>query len=93
MHAVLVTLRLDPNRMEAALQNLHGFAIPAITHGAGFVSGTWIRSADETRGHSLLLYEDKASAEVAAERAAAGPPPGAPIQFVSAEVFEVLAQA
>lgn len=92
MHAVLVTLELDPSRMDEALQNLHGFAIPAIKQGAGFVSGTWIRSADETSGHSVLLYEREEDAQAAKQRAAAGPPPGAPLRFVSAEVFEVLAQ-
>jgi len=93
MHALLVTLELDPARMEEALQVLHGFAIPTVRQGAGFVSGPWLRSADGRHGRSLLLYESREAAEAAAERAAQGPPPGAPIRFVSAEPFEVMAQA
>jgi hypothetical protein len=41
----------------------------------------------------LIIYEDQAAAEAAADRARQGPPPGAPTRFVSAEVFEVVAQA
>jgi hypothetical protein len=93
MYAVLVTLEIDATRMDEAMQVLNGFAIPTITKGAGYVSGTWMRSGDGTRGHSLHLYETEADASAAAERAAAGGPPGAPIRFVSADVFEVIAQS
>jgi hypothetical protein len=41
----------------------------------------------------VILLEDEDAANGLAERAAQGPPPGAPAKFVSAEVFEVLAQA
>lgn len=93
MYAVLVTLEIDPNRMDEAMQTLNGFAVPTISQGAGFVSGTWVRSADGRRGHSLLLYESQSAADAAAVRAAQGPPPGAAIRFLSAETYEVMAQA
>jgi hypothetical protein len=93
MHAVLVELAIDPDRWDDAVQLLKNFAVPTISQGEGFVSGTWIRAASGDRGHSLLLYETEANATAAAERAAEGPPPGAPTTFVSAEVFEVVAQA
>jgi hypothetical protein len=72
---------------------LKNFAVPMISSGEGFDSGTWFQSADGARGHSLLLYRDEDGARAAAERAAQGPPPGSPTTFVSAEVFEVVAQA
>jgi hypothetical protein len=93
MHAVLVTLNLDPARMDEALQFLNSFAIPTIRQGAGFVSGTWLRSPDGTHGHSVLLYDSQAAAEAAVARATQGPPVDAPVRFVSAESFEVIAQA
>jgi hypothetical protein len=59
----------------------------------GFVSGTWMRSEDRTRGQGLILCESEETAKAVAARAATGLPPGSPATFVSAEVFEVLAQA
>jgi hypothetical protein len=50
-----------------------------VKQAAGFVSGTWARSEDGTHGQSLLLFESQEAAKAAVERAAAGPPPGAPV--------------
>jgi hypothetical protein len=95
VHALLVELELkvDPARADEAIKFLRETVVPMISQGAGFVSGTWMRSEDGTRTRSLILYEDKEAAKAAAGRAAEGPPPGAPTRFVSAEVFEVMAQA
>ena len=93
MHALLVQLEIDRSRADEAIEFLHNVAVPMIRQGAGFVSGTWLRSLDGGATRSLILYEDEPAATAAAERASQGPPPGAPTQFVSAEVFEVMAQA
>lgn len=93
MHALLVTLDIDASRADDAMELLQRFVVPTIKSGEGFVSGTWVRSLDGTRGYSLHLYDSEAAAEAAADRAAQGPPPGAPTKFVSAEIFEVVAQA
>jgi len=93
MHALLVTLDIDASRADEAMELLKRFVVPTIKSGEGFVSGTWIRSCDGKRGHSLLLYESEGAAKAAADRAAEGPPAGAPTSFVSADVFEVVAHA
>jgi hypothetical protein len=93
MHALLVELEIDADRADEAIRFLTGVAVPMISQGPGFVSGTWMRSADGLHTRSLMLYEDQRSAETAEARARQGPPPGAPTTFVSAEVFEVMAQA
>jgi hypothetical protein len=93
MHALLVELEIDADRTDDALAFLHNAAVPMIKQGAGFVSGTWVLSLDGRHTRSLLLYEDEQAANAAADRARQGPPPGAPTRFVSAEVFEVMAQA
>ena len=93
MHAVIGTVEIDAGRADEAAQLLASFAVPNAQQAPGFVSGTWCRSADGTRGHSVVLFDSEATARAAAERAAQGPPPGAPVRFVSADVFEVLAQA
>jgi len=93
MYGLLVQLEIDGDRTEEAIGFLTGVAVPMISQGEGFVSGTWMRSSDGLHTRSLILYDDLASAEAAADRARQGPPPGAPTRFVSAEVFEVMAQA
>jgi hypothetical protein len=93
MYALLVSLEIDASRMPEVVQFLDGFAVPAISRGEGFVNGTWMRALDGASGRSILLYETREAAEAAAARASEGPPPGAPIRFGSAEVFEVLRQA
>jgi hypothetical protein len=41
-----------------------------IRQGAGFVSGTWMRSQDGRHTRSLILYENQEAAKAAATRAA-----------------------
>lgn len=93
MYALLVTLDIDASRSDDAIDLLKRFVVPTIKSGEGFASGTWIRSLDGKRGYSLHLFESDETVKAAAERAAQGPPAGAPTTFVSAEVFEVVAQA
>ena len=93
MHALLVELEIDTARSDEAIKFLKNVAVPMISQGEGFVSGTWLRSEDGAHTRSLMLYESEEAAKTAASRASEGPPPGAPTRFVSAEVFEVMAQA
>ena len=93
MYGLVVELEIAEAQGERAIEFLHNVALPMITQGAGFVSGTWMRSRDGHRTRSVIIYEDEQAAEAASERARQGPPPGAPTRFVSAEVFEVMAQA
>ena len=93
MYGVLVRLEIDATRADEAVKLLHEMAIPAIKSGAGFLSGTWMRSEAGDRTASVLIYVSEEDAVAAAGRAAEMPPPGGPATFVSAEVFEVMAQA
>ena len=94
MHGLLVQLEIDTAvPADEAIKFLREVAVPMISKAPGFVSGTWMRSKDGAHTRSLMLYETEEAADAAASRAAEGPPPGAPTKFVSAEVFEVMAQA
>jgi quinol monooxygenase YgiN len=93
MHAVVGRVALDPERADEARELLDTFTIPAVKQQPGFISGTWMRSLDATGGTSVLLVESEEAATALANRMAQGPPSGAPVRFVSADVFEVLAQA
>jgi hypothetical protein len=93
MYGLLVELEIDAAQAEQAIGFLREVAVPMIRQGPGFVSGTWMRSLDGARTRSLILYDDQQAANEAADRARQGPPTGAPTRYVSAEVFEVMAQA
>ncbi len=93
MYGVLVRLEIDTARADEAVRMLHEVAIPTIKAAEGFLSGTWMRSLDGARTASVIIFESEEHAVAAAERAAGMPPPGGPASFVSAEVFEVMAQA
>lgn len=93
MHAVIGRVDIDSTRTDEAVELLNTFTVPNAKQAPGFISGTWCRSADGTSGLSLLLFEDEEAAKAAAGRIAQGPPAGAPVRFVSADVLEVLAQA
>ena len=93
MHAVVVTVEIDTGRTDEAIRLLNTFTVPTVKQAPGFVSGTWVRSVDGAHGQSLILFESEDAANAGARRAAEGPPPGAPVRFLSADVFEVLARA
>ena len=93
MYAVFGRVEIDASRADEAAELLNSYTVPMVKQAPGFVGGTWARSTDGTHGQRLILFESEEAAKAAADRAATGPPPGAPVTFVSAEVFEVLAQA
>ena len=92
MHAVVGRVAIEPERANEARELLDNFTIPTVKEQPGFISGTWMRSLDAAGGTSVLLVESEAAAKAIADRMAQGPPAGSPVTFVSAEVFEVLAQ-
>ena len=93
MHAVVATVEIDTAHADKAQEMLHSTVVPDVKATPGFVSGTWARSEDGTRGHSLVLFENEETAKAALAQAKQGPPPGAPMKILYAEVYEVLAQA
>jgi hypothetical protein len=93
MHGVLVSVEIEAQRADEARELLHTFTVPMVKKAPGFISGTWMRSLDGTRGRGVILLDSEDAANALVSQVAQGPPEGAPVKFVSAEVFEVLAQA
>ena len=93
MHALLVTVEIERGQEDEATEALHGIVVPGAKAEPGFVSGTWARSTDGTKGHGFILFDSEEAARAGAAQASHGPPAGAPVRFVSAEVLEVMAQA
>jgi len=93
MHAVVGQVKIDRSREDEATKTLNEIVVPRAQQMAGFVGGTWCRALQDDRGISVLLFESEEEARAAAEQMRQGPPPGTPATFVSADVFEVVAQA
>jgi heme-degrading monooxygenase HmoA len=71
---------------------LNDQVVPGVKGMPGFVSGTWARSADGTKGHSVVIFETEDAAKAAMEQARATPPE-APVKMLYTEIYEVMAQA
>ncbi|HEV8575333.1 MAG TPA: antibiotic biosynthesis monooxygenase [Dehalococcoidia bacterium] len=93
MHAVVGQVKIDQSREDEARKTLGEIVVHTARAMPGFVGGTWCRALEDARGVSVLLFESEQAARAAAEQMREGPPPGTPATFVSADVFEVVAQA
>jgi hypothetical protein len=93
MHAVAGQVKIDTVREDEARKLLNDFVLPSAKSLAGFQGGYWARALDGDTGHSILLFDTEENARAAAAQVSEGPPPGAPVTFMSATVCEVLAQA
>ena len=93
MHAVVGQVKVDAGREDDARKLLDEFVVPSAKGLSGFQGGSWARELDGDSGHSLLLFDTEENARAGAARIAEGPPPGAPVTFVSVSVCEVVAQA
>ena len=94
MFAVLGEAEIDPDRVEEAEQVLNAVLLPQVKEMDGFVSGTWTRDRDGSRGRSIVIFRDETSAVQAADAAASmAPPEGAPMKFKPPfDVVEVIVQ-
>ncbi|MGR3936856.1 hypothetical protein [Streptomyces sp. BRA346] len=64
MHAVLVTLTIDPAQAPAAAAALMNDILPKLIAAPGFVSGQWLEPVDG-RGMSILTFADGERARAA----------------------------
>ncbi len=90
MHALVVTVTLEPGRDAEALAYLQSDVVPGVQQIPGLVSAYWLAPRDG-QGLSVLLFESKE----AAQAAAAGLPNVPRADFATlgtVEVREVLAQ-
>lgn len=92
MHAVVVTVSIDPTQIDAADQALREQVVPRASSSAGFQAGYWTRGADQSQGLSMALFDTEENANAASEMVSSSPtPPGVTIRSV--EVREVVASA
>jgi heme-degrading monooxygenase HmoA len=87
------TVEIKAGRGDEAVATLKDQVVANVKAMPGFVSGTWARSADGTKGHSVVIFESEAAAKAAAEQASQSTPPEAPVKILYSEIYEVMAQA
>ena len=93
MHAMVSTVEIKSGRADEAVQTLNDQVVPAVKGTPGFVSGMWARSADGTKGHSVVIFETEDAAKAAMEQSRRSTLDEAPVKLLYAEIYEVLAQA
>ena len=91
MHALVVTVSIEPGRSEEAQAQLEANVVPRVKETPGVVSGYWTRSSDGQHGSSIILFENEEAARAAADAIPNFPRPDF-ITFDSVEVREVVAQ-
>ena len=92
MYAVTSTVKIAQGQFDNARNSLHKDVVPRVKQAPGFVKGYWTIDGEQTRGHSMVVFDSKAHAEAAAQMARSGPMP-AGVTMGSVDVREVVADA
>jgi hypothetical protein len=90
MHAVLMTVTIDPAEIDRAQKALREEVIPMVSAAPGFVAGYWLEPTD-SQGVSLVVFETEEQARQTAPPAGASPTPG--VTIASVEFRPVTASA
>ena len=91
-YAVFVTVSVKNGRLDEAEEGLRTMVVPSTSQSGGFLHGTWWRSADDSMGYGLVVFENEAAAkEMAAQ--VVEPPGDAPVSIKSVEVGAVSIEA
>ena len=91
MHALLVSVNIEPGHDEEAQAQLESNVVPVVKQSPGVISGYWMRSSDGQHGSSVVLFENEEAARAAADMIPNTPRPDF-ITMDSIEVREVVAQ-
>ncbi|MFF3767631.1 hypothetical protein ACFYYR_26615 [Streptomyces sp. NPDC001922] len=90
MHAVLVTLTIEPVLAPVAAAALMEDIMPSVRSAPGFIAGYWMEPVDG-RGLSMVLFESEDEARAATPPAADWTAPGVTIE--GTEIRRVAATA
>jgi hypothetical protein len=90
MHAVVVTVSIDPEHMKEAAEQLLSTVVPGVKQLPGLISGYWFAPIDG-HGLSVTLFESEQAAQTAADGIPNRPTPDY-VKFDTIDVREVIAQ-
>lgn len=92
MYAMVGTSNLHFENPDDAPQMANGI-LSNLSSAAGFVTGSFARSADGNHGRSMVVFDTEEQANAAVENARASIPADGPVEIVSIDVYEVVAHA
>jgi len=81
MHAVLITVTIDPSQAPAAAAALMNDIMPKVTSAFGYRAGYWLEP-DGGRGFSMLLFDTEEQATQLAEATRGWSAPGVSVTDV-----------
>ena len=90
MHAVVVTVTIEPGHTEEAQAQLDTDVVPMVKQTPGVIAGYWLARPDGQHGLSVVLLESEEAARAAADRVPNAPTPDF-VTFDSVEVCPVVA--
>lgn len=94
MNLMLVSLKLDPSRIEEVDRHLREDVVSWATRQTGFVSGQWLRRVDGQQGLGLVVFDTEEQANAAADGPRSQPSvQGRAWNTENVAVFELVAQA
>jgi hypothetical protein len=81
MHAVLMTVTIEPAQLDQAQKTLREEIVPMVSAVPGFVAGYWLEPSDG-QGLSLVVFDTEEQARQTAPPPGASPSPGVTIANV-----------
>jgi hypothetical protein len=94
MNVMLVSLKLDPSRIEEVDRHLREDVVSWATRQTGFVSGQWLRRVDGQQGLGLVVFATEDQANAAADGPRSQPSlQGRAWNTESVAIFELVVQA
>jgi hypothetical protein len=93
MHALFVTVSIDPATMDAAAEHLTSQVVPAVKQSPGFIAGYWFEPRDGgsgLEGFSVIVYDNEEHAKQA-EQMAKNAPIAAGVSFTGFEIRKIIA--
>jgi len=90
MYAALVSVKIDPAKVDEAKSMLQSDVVPMVKAAPGFIAGYWLEPTDG-RGYSVVLFETEEQARQTAPPVGASPTPAVTVEHVQFQ--EVIAHA
>jgi len=95
MHALFVSVSIDPPGFDEAFETLKRDVVPRVKQSPGFVAAYWFRpdqKGSALEGTSVSVYDSEANAKQAEQMAKNSPRPDS-VTFTGFEIREVIASA
>jgi hypothetical protein len=91
MHAMFVTVSIDPAGLDEAMRQLQNDVVPRVKQAPGLVAAYWT-APQGGKGRSVVIFESESTAQQAVEMVNNQPRPEG-VTIESVETLEIIASA